>query len=399
MFIKIKNISLEITRELANLYSRMIEIISNVPLIKISGTEHYEKERFRKITTNLAILEYQQTKFQSLVPMLTETLVMLAIIISFLISVKTFKINVLTYLPFIVAYLYVFLRVFNEINAFLESISGMFQNVEPFKAYETKLNEAKKSKIKNGSVKFRSLLHEIKFQNVSFSYENEKTTLHHLNFSIPKGSFTAIIGQTGSGKTTIAKLLSGLFYPQEGEIIIDETNLKDLDLKNWLEKIGFISQDVMIFNDSIKNNLIYGYFNATQKNIDSAAKIADIYNFIKNLPNGYDTNIGERGSKLSGGQKQRLAIARAVIKNPEILILDEATSSLDSKTEKTIQSALEKVSAGRTVIAIAHRLSTIIKADNIIVLEKGQIVEQGTPTNLLCQNGYYKKYYDLQFKN
>ncbi len=395
---KIKNTSSAITKKQADLYSQMIEIISNIPLIKVSGTEQYEKGRFQNISGTLASLEYKRIKYLNLTPFLTETFVMLFIITLFLGGIKIFKINVLFYLPFIVAYLYVFMRLFDQINAFLDSLSGAFQSIEPFKAYEQKLNEAQKNQLSDGLLKFYSLQKEIEFRRVSFGYSLNQDVIKDANFSIPKGSFIALVGPTGGGKTTIAKLLTGLFYPSQGEILIDGINIKNLNIKSWLEKIGFISQDVLIFNDSIRNNIGYGQFRTSFSDIEKAAKVADIYDFIKGLPDGFNTILGEHGVKISGGQKQRIAIARAVLRDPSILILDEATSSLDTKTEQSIQNALEQVMTGRTVIAIAHRLSTIIKADNIIVLEKGRVTEQGSHAELIAKsNGIYKKYYELQF--
>jgi ABC-type multidrug transport system fused ATPase/permease subunit len=378
----------------------MIEMLGGIPLIKISGTEDAEKNRFGKITTNIALLNYRQSKQTNSIPFVSEVFVMASIIIIILFSSRVFHLDVISHLPFIVTYLYIFLRLFSETNVFLQSISGMFEHAPAFKNYETELNIAKKMKIKEGEFVLKSFENKISFNNVCFSYEKDRPIINNLNFEIKKGDFIALVGPTGMGKSTIANLLAGLFFPDSGEIFIDNKEIRELNLKSWRQKIGFISQDVIIFNDSILNNLLYGSSLKTSlKDAEEAAKIANIDKFINNLPEKYNTVLGERGVKLSGGQKQRIAIARAILRNPEILILDEATSSLDAKTEKTIQNALEKTKIGKTVIAIAHRLSTIIKADKIMVINNGLVAESGTHEGLIERNGIYKKYYDLQFKN
>ncbi|MFA5173394.1 MAG: ABC transporter ATP-binding protein [Candidatus Paceibacterota bacterium] len=397
---RVKRTGQILTEEAKNLHSRMIEMLGSIPLIKISGTEDAEKNRFNKITTNMALLNYSQSKQTNSIPFITEILVMSSIIVLIIFSSKVLNLDIISNLPFIIAYLYIFLRLFSEVNIFLQSISGMFEHAPAFKNYETELNISKKMKIKEGEFVLKSFGNKISFNNVCFSYEKDRPVINNLNFEIKKGDFIALVGPTGMGKSTIANLLAGLFFPDSGEIFIDDKEIRELNLKSWRQKIGFISQDVIIFNDSILNNLLYGSPSKTSlKDAEEAAKIANIDKFIKNLPENYNTILGERGVKLSGGQKQRIAIARAILRNPEILILDEATSSLDAKTEKTIQNALEKTKIGKTVIAIAHRLSTIIKADKIIVIENGQVAESGTHEELINGSGTYKKYYDLQFKN
>lgn len=235
----------------------------------------------------------------------------------------------------------------------------------------------------------------ITIENINFKYE-EENVLKNFSLEVPKGKTVALVGQSGSGKSTIANLLTRFYDVQEGSVKIDDIDIKDMTLESLRHLMGLVTQDSILFNDTIKNNILLGKQDATDEEIIAALKIANAYEFVKDLPNGIETNIGDAGGKLSGGQKQRLSIARAVLKNPPIMILDEATSALDTESEKFVQVALENMMQNRTSIVIAHRLSTIQKADKIVVMQKGEIVEQGTHDELLALNGTYSKLVMMQ---
>ena len=236
---------------------------------------------------------------------------------------------------------------------------------------------------------------KIEFRDVSFRY-GDKWVLRHVNLTIEKGKTLAIVGQSGGGKSTLVDLIPRYYDVQEGEVLIDGVNVKDMALHSLRGLIGNVNQEAILFNDSFRNNIAFGVSDATQEQIEAAARIANAHDFIMETEHGYDTNIGDRGSRLSGGQRQRVSIARAILKNPPILILDEATSALDTESERLVQQALERLMKTRTTVAIAHRLSTIKNADEICVIHEGQIVERGTHDELLARDGYYKKLNDMQ---
>jgi len=254
---------------------------------------------------------------------------------------------------------------------------------------ENPLKDKKDAIVKQGFDK------EIVFDNISFKYEDEYV-LKDFSLTIPKGGTVALVGQSGSGKSTIANLITRFYDVNKGKITIDGIDIRDLTIKSLRSQLGIVTQDAILFNETIKNNLLLGVESATDEQVIEALKVANAWEFVKELPNGINTNIGDSGNKLSGGQKQRLSIARAVLKNPPIMILDEATSALDTESEQLVQKALENMMKNRTSIVIAHRLSTIQNADTIIVMQKGKVIEKGKHEELLKKKGMYKKLVDMQ---
>ena len=241
----------------------------------------------------------------------------------------------------------------------------------------------------------KSFEHQIEFRNVSFRY-GEQWVLRNINLVIPKGKTVALVGQSGSGKSTMVDLIPRYYDVQEGEVLIDGINVKDLGVHDLRQLIGNVNQEAILFNDSFYNNICFGVENVPLSRVQDAARIANAHEFISSTENGYDTCVGDRGSRLSGGQRQRVSIARAILKNPPILILDEATSALDTESERLVQDALVRLMKTRTTVAVAHRLSTIKHADEICVIHEGTIVERGTHDQLIAQDGYYKKLHDMQ---
>jgi ATP-binding cassette, subfamily B, bacterial MsbA len=250
---------------------------------------------------------------------------------------------------------------------------------------------------RENAIDFKEPVREISYEDVRFSYDGSREVLHGISFRVNRGEVVALVGASGSGKTTLSSLLMRFYDPTTGAIRMNGKDIRDLDLVSLRNKIGIVTQETILFNGTVRENIAYSNLNLTLEEVKAAAKTAYADHFIETLSEGYDTPLGERGLKLSGGQRQRLAIARALAKNPEVLVFDEATSHLDTESEREVQNALENAMQGRTVLVIAHRLSTIQRADRILVFHEGKIIQQGTNDSLLKEGGVYKKLYDLQF--
>ena len=292
-----------------------------------------------------------------------------------------------------------FILVFSQLLRPIQNVAKSIGNLHKAKASQERINailnaDEKISEAQN-PIRLSNLTREIEFRDIHFKYRDEYV-LKNISFKIPIGRTLALVGESGSGKSTLADLLPRFYDVEEGEVLFDGENIKNVSIEDLRDHIGIVSQESILFNDSVRNNISFGSPQATIEEIQQAAKIANADTFISELDNGYETNIGERGNKLSGGQKQRLSIARAVLKNPDILILDEATSALDTESEKLVQEALDNLMKDRTSLVIAHRLSTIKKADEIIVLSKGKIVEKGTHEELIALKGTYHRLSSLQ---
>jgi ABC-type multidrug transport system fused ATPase/permease subunit len=284
----------------------------------------------------------------------------------------------------------------------IKQITQAYNNIQKGVASEERIDKILSAPIliteKESAFPIADFKDRIEFKNVSFAYHKGDTghVLKNINLVIPKGKTIALVGQSGSGKTTLADMIPRFYDVDEGDLFIDTYNIKDLKIKELRNLIGMVSQESILFNDSVFNNIAFGLSNVTKEDVTKAAQIANAHDFIMQMPQAYETNIGDRGNKLSGGQRQRLSIARAVLKNPPVLILDEATSALDTESERLVQDALTNLMQNRTSIVIAHRLSTIANADEIIVMTQGQIAERGTHSQLIAQNGIYKKLCDMQ---
>ncbi len=300
-------------------------------------------------------------------------------------------------LPLLLTFLLALQRLAIRLRGFAGGFAQLADNSANLARLNSILEPSDKQFALVGGVSFESLETDICFEAVSLSYTNDQVlALQNLSFTIPKNQVTALVGQSGAGKSSIVDLLIDLYSPTTGQITVNGKGLQHYNQASWRQNIGVVSQDTFIFNTSILNNLRYGAPEATLEEVIEATKAAQAHQFILDLPNGYETTVGERGYRLSGGQRQRLALARAILKQPEVLILDEATSALDSESERLIQEALARFQRNRTVIVIAHRLSTIVEADQILVLEKGRLVEQGNHRVLMQKQGRYALYWNLQ---
>ena len=297
--------------------------------------------------------------------------------------------------PTFIYYLVILYSIINPLKDFSKAGYNIPKGLASMERVDKILLAESDIKEKENPQHISSFDHTIEFRHVSFRY-GEQWVLRDINLTIEKGNTIALVGQSGGGKSTMVDLIPRYYDVQEGEVLIDGINVKDLDIHDLRQLIGNVNQEAILFNDTFFNNISFGVDNATQQQVEEAARIANADEFIKASENGYDTNIGDRGGRLSGGQRQRVSIARAILKNPPILILDEATSALDTESERLVQDALERLMKTRTTVAIAHRLSTIKNADEICVLHEGQIVERGTHDELISKDGYYKKLHDMQ---
>jgi ATP-binding cassette, subfamily B, bacterial MsbA len=389
---RVRETSFGISTANAQFTSTAVEFINGIRTIQAFSTQEFERKRFYAASSNLLDSAIKVVLAWTLVKPIAESIATTVLISLIVISFTMFTLPVASLLTFF----FVLVRAIpsiqdiNGTSAFLSTLQGSAENIKEL------LRTDNKPYFQNGIIKFQGLKHSIDLISVDFGYDSQSSVLSNITLSIERGKTTALVGASGAGKTTLADLIPRFYDPTEGNIVIDGVDLHKFDINSLRRKMAVVSQDTFIFNTSIRDNIAYGTFEASEAQIREAARLANALEFIKEMPEGFDTQLGDRGVRLSGGQKQRIAIARALLRDPEILILDEATSALDSVSERLIQESLEKLSVGRTVIVIAHRLSTIAKANKVVVLEHGRIVEQGNYQYLLERRGNLWKYHQMQ---
>lgn len=385
----------EAQNELGKMYSFVDETLVGLKIIKIFDASPQIKKRFDTVLDNIRRLSLKLFKKKALASPVSELLGAITIgLIVYYGGRLAIKGEGMSGGEFI-TYIALFYTILDPLKKLSNAISNFQKGeVSAKRIFEILDADYHIKEVKNAA-EVKGFHESIQFKNISFAYE-DRDVLKDFSLTIPKGKAVALVGQSGSGKSTIANLITRFYDVQEGAVLVDGTDIKDVKLSSYRKLFGLVTQDNILFNDSIRNNISLGKPDATLEEVQAAAKVANAHDFIMELPNQYDTNIGEAGGKLSGGQKQRISIARAVLKNPPIMILDEATSALDTESERFVQDALENMMENRTSLVIAHRLSTIQKADWIVVMEKGKIMEQGTHHELLTRNGIYKKLVELQ---
>lgn len=383
---------------IAGITNIITETLSSIRVVKAFAMEEYEVQRFFKETRQYFKLILRRAKLRLLASPITETLgVMIGILLLWVGGIEVLSDKGLTPEDFLRFILLLFammdpLRKLSKVNVELQAGAASAERI--FSILDTPPNIINKQ----NAIKIDTFDEMIQFHNVNFKYESNDIVLHDISFEIKKGSIVALVGTSGAGKSTLADLIPRFYDINKGSISIDEQNIQNITLNSLRSMMGIVTQETILFNDSIRANIAYGQQIINDELVLAAAKAANALEFINDLPKGFETVIGEKGVKLSGGQRQRLAIARAIMKNPPILILDEATSALDTESERLVQQALETLMADRTVLVIAHRLSTVTNADKIIVLEKGRIKEMGTHDELMEKAGLYSNLYNIQFK-
>jgi len=385
--------------KLAEIQNILHETITGNRIVKAFGMENWEVERFRVAARRLFRANLRVVAAFAISSPLMDILGSIAVALLLLLGRDQINRHVLTegaFCTFIFAVfkLYDPVRKFAQFNNNFQQAVGASSEIFHFMDIEDEVRE------KPGAKRMGKFARSIRFADVSFSYENVQDSpvvLHGINLEVKAGEVLAVVGSSGAGKSTLVHLIPRFFDVSSGRILIDDSDVRDVTLDSLRSQIGIVTQETVLFNDTVRNNIAYGQPHVSQKKVEEAARAARAYEFIRGLPEGYNTMIGERGVRLSGGERQRIAIARAILKNAPILILDEATSALDSESESLVQSALQNLMTGRTVFVIAHRLSTVRRADRIVVLENGTISDIGAHEELMQKLGTYRRLYELQF--
>jgi ATP-binding cassette, subfamily B, bacterial MsbA len=381
--------------------SQVEETLGGLRIIKAFNTEEKMNARFDKVNSSYRNQLLKVTVRQQMAHPMSEFLGTVMIIVVLWVGGILVLNKSLLDGPTFIYYLVMLYSIINPLKEFSKASYNIPKGLASMERIDKILKAEIDIKDRENPVHIESFEHQIEFRHVSFAYTDTHTdelqyVLKDINLVIPKGKTVALVGQSGSGKSTLLDLIPRYYDVQEGEVLIDGVNVKDLGIHDLRSLIGNVNQEAILFNDTIKNNIKFGKEDATDEEIIRAAKIANAYEFIMETENGFDTNIGDRGGRLSGGQRQRISIARAILKNPPILILDEATSALDTESERLVQDALYRLMKTRTTVAVAHRLSTIKNSDEICVIYEGQIVERGTHDELMSKDGYYHKLHDMQ---
>jgi ATP-binding cassette subfamily B protein/subfamily B ATP-binding cassette protein MsbA len=386
-----------VTNALVAVSSRITEDFQGLRLLHSSGQLEMADRRLLAYMGEFERQMRAQAKRMAVVGPFASFLPILAIVLIAALSLLLLGGRSTGVLPSLVTFVLALQRLNGRISIFTSNFNQLADNSGRFRRLNEILSPDGKQFRRLGGLPVGKLQEEICFEHVSLQYAPElPPALHDLSFTLPKGQMLALVGPSGAGKSSIADLLAGLYAPTSGRILIDGTSLDDLDLAAWQQRLGVVSQDTFLFNASIADNIAFGAHGVTPGDIEAACLAAQAADFIQGLPNGYNTLVGERGYRLSGGQRQRLSLARAILRDPELLILDEATSALDSQSERLVQEAIERFERNHTVLVIAHRLSTIVRADQILVLEAGRVVERGTHTSLLTKDGAYSQLWRLQ---
>lgn len=392
----LKKKSSTVQEKLGSLVSIVEEGLSGLRIIKGFNAEKYQEEKFQKENNDYKRTLTHLLWRRDLSSPLTEFLgIAVVSILLWYGSRQVFsgELGAESFFAFLMAFYYVI----DPAKSFSKAYYNFQKGAAAIDRVDHILNAEETIKEKKNALSIKKFNHSIEYRDVNFFYrKDEKKILNNINLIIPKGKIIALVGASGAGKSTLADLLPRFYDVSSGEVIIDGRNIKELKIKDLRHLMGIVSQEAILFNDTIYNNIVFGLKNISKEQVIEATKIANAHDFILNTENGYETNIGDRGNKLSGGQRQRITIARAVLKNPPILILDEATSALDSESEKLVQQSLTQLMKNRTSIVIAHRLSTIQHADEIIVMQDGTIIERGRHEILLGQKGAYQKLVELQ---